>query len=234
MQFLRDAGACAVATEVRCPISRYRFDAAGYRDTEGLPGSDRRRRCEPRTLAVECKQSRADFLRDVAGIDQLLLRQRALHAMRESIERERIPREEPELCIKGSSLFPELAEYDCARSRLPGYRRVLRLIERIELRLQRETKFERLRRYRLADELYLAAPRGMIRRHELPVGWGLLECPPHWLDSRSHHDRLDEPPMLEVTVPAPALSSRDVTRSRLLRNIAAAATAAALQPWAMA
>jgi hypothetical protein len=199
-------------------------DVAGYRDTLPAPrGAPRRAgppRCPPLTIIVECKQSRSDFLRDRARSEDLLRERTAVEGIARAIERDRIMVEEPELRRAGTSLFPQLDEWDFTASRLPAYRKVLRRLRRIDERLYGQTKFCMLRRYRLADRLFIAAPKGMVRRHELPRGWGLLSCPPSWLDERSHLDRLDEPPQLDVTVDAEALECKDDLRHRLLRNIA--------------
>jgi hypothetical protein len=62
----------AVALEVACPFHRYRFDALGWLDHAddaravdafGAPPAEPR---APRAVAVECKQSRADFASDDA------------------------------------------------------------------------------------------------------------------------------------------------------------------------
>ena len=215
--FLRELGCRAVATEVGCPIARYRVDAAGYLDREH-DGPDRWRSptvrfdpVDPRTVMVECKQSRGDFLRDCRERDRLLAERAELDRLRRGIEERRIKVHEPHLRRSGSALFPELEVWDFESSRLLGYRRVVRRIRRVERRLYGETKFFMIARYRLADRLYLAAPRGLIRRGELPAGWGLLE-----------QRRAGE--SLRVTVEAPSMSTRPVHRLRLLRNIAVAAS----------
>ena len=228
--FLRDGGCLAAATEVRCPISRYRVDAAGYQDSvrPGEPNRRRRRRCPPTTIVVECKQSRADFFRDSEQTEALLARRADLQLIRQSIEEHRVKREEPHLRRSGSALFVEFEEWDFTASRLPSYRKVLGQLQRVDQKLHGHTKFHLLSRYRLADRLYLAAPRGMIRRCELPPGWGLLECPKAWLDEDSAHESHDEPPALKPIVEAPQLRSSDQHRTRLLRNIAVSASFAAL------
>ena len=215
--FLRDLGCRAVATEVGCPIARYRVDAAGYLDREH-DDPDRWRSprsrpdpVDPRTVMVECKQSRGDFLRDSRERDRLLAERAELDRLRRGIEERRVKVHEPHLRQSGSALFPELEVWDFQASRLRGYRLVVRRIRRLERRLYGETKFFMIARYRLADRLYLAAPQGLIRRSELPAGWGLLEqC------------RDGEP--LRVSVEAPSMSTRPVHRLRLLRNIAVAAS----------
>ena len=106
--------------------------------------------------------------------------------------------------------------WDYQHSRLRGYRLVVRSIRRLERRLYGETKFFMMARYRLADRLYLAAPRGLIRPGELPRGWGLLE---------QHSGGAS----LHEAVEAPSMSTRPAHRVRLLRNIAVAASRAALR-----
>ncbi len=230
MAFLRDGGCLAVATEVRCPISRYRVDAAGYQDSvrDWQRGRGRRRGCPPTTIVIECKQSRADFFRDSEQTKALLARRADLQLIRQSIEEYRVKLEEPHLRRSGSALFVELEEWDFAASRLPSYRKVLRQLQLVDEKLHGHTKFHLIARYQLADRLFLAAPRGMIRRCELPPGWGLLECPPQWLDQDRAHERQDEPAALQTTVEAPGRRSRDDHRLRLLRNIAVSASFAAL------
>jgi hypothetical protein len=223
--FLRSNGCLAYAHEVRCPISRYLVDCAGYKDRDPAE----RRRCPAETILVECKQSRSDFLRDRQSADRLLALRAHLIRVQESIERERIVVEEPHLRRTGSSLFAELDDWDFAGSRLPCYRRVQRQLRRLDEQLYGETKFYLVARYQLADRLFLAAPRGMIRPCELPRGWGLLDCPPRSLDQIPANDRLDEPPALSIRIEGPQLQSKPEFRLRLLRNIAVAATKAATQ-----
>jgi hypothetical protein len=206
IRFLRERGCQAVATEVRCPIARYRVDVAGYLDRP------------PATAVIECKQSRSDFLRDQREADRLLDLRDELERLREHIEQSRIKTHEPHLRRSESSLFPELEDWDFGSSRLRGYRALLRKIHHVDQQLHGETKFFMVARYRLADRLYLAAPRGMIRRRDLPRGWGLLEC-----------SRRRPTSGLHIAIDAPPQSTRSRHRVRLLRNIAVAASRAALE-----
>jgi hypothetical protein len=217
--FVRGLGGRAVATEVRCPIARYRVDVAGYLDR---PPPDRaggrRGPSEPVTVVIECKQSRPDFLRDRREVDRLLEEREELERLRQHIEQHRIRAQEPHLRRSGTSLFPELEVWNFGASRLRGYRRLLRRIRGLEQRLHGETKFFVIARYRLADRLYVAAPQGMIRPRDLPRGWGLLECSPRRPESG-----------LRVAIEAPAQSASPRHRVRLLRNIAVAASHRALE-----
>jgi hypothetical protein len=238
--FLREHGCLAAATEVRCPISRYRVDVAGYVDKlpldraalahDGECRIDPRKpfaRCAARTVLIECKQSRPDFLRDRRDRERLLRERRELEHLRLTIEERRIKLLEPELRRDGSALFPELDEWDFAESRLPAYRRVLRRLRRLDALLHGETKFCMIARYMLADRLYIASPQGMIKPRELPPGWGLLDCPPRALRNEDPNADLFGDSVLRVVVKAPVLRPRADFRQRMLRSIAIAASAAA-------
>jgi hypothetical protein len=219
IRFLRGLGGMAVATEVRCPIARYRVDVAGYLDRPPRDRANGRRgRCEPMTVVIECKQSRPDFLRDHREADRLLELRDELERLRQHIEERRIKAHEPHLRRSGTSLFPELEVWDFGASRLRGYRRLLRKIRSVEQQLHGETKFFVIARYRLADRLYVAAPRGMLRPRDLPRGWGLLECSQGRPEAELH-----------VAVEAPLQSASPRHRVRLLRNIAVAASHRALE-----
>jgi hypothetical protein len=225
--FLRLRGCQILAGEVCCPISRYRIDVAGYLDTivagVTMDGNLVKRRCEPRTIMIECKQSREDFLRDAEQIAPLLDLREKYQGICASIQEHRIKRLEPQLRKAGTSLFAELDDWDFTASRLRGYRRVLRRLRRIDEKLHGETKFFLMARYRLADEMYLAAPSGVIKTRELPQGWGLLECDGDALRDIEEGDRSNGECGLRVAVAAPVHCARPAHRERFLRNIAAAA-----------
>lgn len=227
--FLRERGCLAVATEVRCPISRYRVDVAGYCDSERITndnGRSVRKRCDPYTIVIECKQSRSDFLRDNERKDDLLAYRKDLHCIRRSIEEERVKKEEPNLRKSGSALFAELEEWDFSKSKLPSYRKIIAQLRLLDKKIYGHTKFHLLKQYQLADYLFIAAPRGMIRRCEIPPGWGLLEWPRNWLkDNCNDFTEI----ALQATIDAPRLNSRDDHRVRLLRNIAVSASFAAMR-----
>ncbi|MCZ6836152.1 MAG: hypothetical protein O7G85_10295 [Planctomycetota bacterium] len=249
LAFLRKLGCMVFAEEVRCPISRYRVDAAGYLDRQpsrairkawaNAPSleslyethGDAKRwwRCQPRTILIECKQSRADFLRDNRHLDSLLKRRTALQGIRGSIEERQIKRLEPQLRRSGTTLFPEMDDWDFNGSRLASYRDTMRKLRHTEAQLYGQTKFHMIARYRLADRLFIAAPKGMLRPGELPLGWGLLECPPQCLQQENEEDSLfDEPPRLSIRHDAVEFTAPEPLRLRLLRNIAAAASFSSL------
>ena len=221
--WLRSRGYFAAACEVRSPMARWVLDVAGWRDSwfDGVTG-ERIRLDQPQTAIVECKCSRADFLRDSRRFDALLTLRGRYEGIRRSIEEYRIKALEPQLRRSGSSLFAELEEWDFASSALPAYQRTLRKLEQIDQRLHGQTKFFHIARYALADALYLATPAGLLTQRELPGGWGLLEWsgPPDPPGSPNAGDGLS------VRVEAQPTTSRPAHRHRLLRNIAIAACAA--------
>jgi hypothetical protein len=93
--------------------------------------------------------------------------------------------------------------------------------------LHGETKFFLAARYALADRLFIAAPRGLLRRSEVPPGWGLLECSPRALRASDPNADLFGESLLAIAVQAPHRTVRDDYRFRLLKNIAIAASRAA-------
>ena len=220
MLHLHRQGCTAIAQEVRCPLSRWRIDVAGMCT---------RTRSES-SIIIECKQSRGDFLRDTVNHGELLARRELLESRRRYFQTNRIEQFEPHLRRSGDSLFPQMEDWDYNGSKLAVYRQVMRELRQIDRKLYGQTKFCLLERYALADQLWILAPRGMIRPRELPVGWGLLEAP--WRELR-RRDRTAEGLMdIELRVGHPAPTTRDGARhhARLLRNIATAATRMAIRP----
>ena len=231
MALLYQQGCRALAVEVRCPISRFRIDAAGWQDIAWPggprdPAGDQRypRRCEPRTMFIECKQSRADYLRDRRQLELLLARREMLLRHKGEIEERELKAHEPELRVNSGSLFAGMDEWDFAHARSPKYRAALAEIAKLERQLIGSTKFWYLAHHRLADRMFLAAPAGMLKREELPSGWGLAECPARLLADPPR--RFTRWPALSesITVPAPAHNASPAHRHRTLRNIAVAAT----------
>jgi hypothetical protein len=242
MLFLRSVGFQAVAAEVMCPINRHRLDVAGYIDalptTDGVtiePASwaattlferpPERRPIEPRTAIIECKQDRADFLRERHDLARLLTRRDRLHEMRENFESSHLKNREPELRQSGVYLFEEMERWSFGAARSPQYRGLLRRIDRADASIHKGAKLSRMVRYRLADRFYMMAPPGVIAPRELPNGWGLLEAPTASLVGRSLDPALVG--HVRVARPASVCRSNAKLRGRMLRNIAIASTRAA-------
>lgn len=224
IDWLRSIGCRAVATEVACPIGRFRVDVAGWLDhAEGdaLPEpiaseagrdagpslfeaatADRRPRSRqgprlPRVILVECKQSRGDFFRNDDRREALLAERERLRRSARRIEELRIKRHEPHLRKVEAGLFEDAESWDFASTRIGAYREALARVERIERDLYGRSKFDLCRRYRLGDHLLIACPRGLVRPRELPEGWGLLECDRSMLRRRASPD-----PACEAATPA--------------------------------
>ncbi|MDZ4754868.1 MAG: hypothetical protein SGJ11_10285 [Phycisphaerae bacterium] len=246
-------GCRVVATEVQCPFGRYRIDVAGWfdRPVDGMleraaresaslwatPDAARKTSAKGpdawRTIIVECKQSRADFVRDGCDPDALLRARERLDERKRTMEETRVKLFEPSLRSEGSSLFSELDEWNFGNSKMASYREVLRDLQKVDASLYGQTKFARFARYRLADRLVLFAPAGMIRARELPADWGLIECHKRPLrrgkaDFARGVDPLADLPLRETLAPPP-LASHPSRRERLFRTIAIAASREAVR-----
>jgi hypothetical protein len=234
LAWLRAVGCRAVALEVSCPFHRYRFDALGWLDHADDPraiaalgppqcsGSDDSPRA-PRVIAIECKQSRADFASDDADPGELAKRKAYLLERRRVIEELRVKVRETHLKVEGSSLFDELATWEFGQSKITAYRNVVAELEAIDGKLGIDTKFAQLARWRTADHLLIMAPAGLLRPREVPSGWGLVE-----VDSRALKkgwEPVAGDPLPCTTRVAPShLGTPEPRRLRLLRNLAVAAS----------
>ena len=154
------------ACEVRVPRSPYRADVvAATRSVATGEG----------TVALfECKQSRADFLRDESDEPSVL------QAARTAVERLRTLRSaiavhRPDL-RRGAELFPEWDEIDVRGLRHATLARVEREVQGLQRSLGQRVKFSRLRRYHVADHLYLVTALGIVDLRDVPEGWGWLEA----------------------------------------------------------
>lgn len=191
-------GFTIVAPEVRMPRSGYRVDVAA---ASRSPAS--------RTVVFECKQARADLLRDAHAEVATRLRLAELVARRAVLE-EMFTTHCPEL-RRGEALWPEFDAWDFARLEHQTYRGVLEEIGLLQRRVVRGTKFSRMFRWRCADYLFLVVEEGIFAEAEIPAGWGLL---------MREGDRL-------VAKREPvALDANEEQRHALLESIAIAATRA--------
>lgn len=165
LAWIQAQGCRVAALEVAIPNRGVRIDVAGCSWSRGASA--------PTTVILECKAFAADFRKDARCAEALRRRLAVL--------RQRQERVEAEMCIHfpsirtGDSLFPEFQTLDFER---PGYERYQKIVEesrRLSSRLHANTKFDRLMTYRSANLYYIAAEPGVVREHELPVGWGLLQ-----------------------------------------------------------
>jgi hypothetical protein len=159
------------APEVAVPsLGGCRLDAAAYRPERGK-GSRSADRLGA-TAIFECKQSRADFLRDSRCAQKITEQLRKLHERRQTYE-ESMKLYYPAL-RQCDTLFPELDAYTFAASGYEPYEKLLKKIEALGRRLHAQTKFARLLHWKAANLHYVVAEPGVVKAHELPAGWGLL------------------------------------------------------------
>lgn len=191
----------ACADEVRLPKSPFRADVAA-----AMIGSSAHP--EPGETAVfECKQARADFLRDAADERETLARLQEISTRRQALE-QMLGAHLPDL-RRGESLFAECDIYDFESIRHDGLRAVRREEATLQAKIFGGTKFDRIRRYHCADRLYLVVNAGVMAAHEAPEGWGVLVVAGEELELKR----------------APArLQSSAAMRLALLQSIALAAT----------
>lgn len=152
------------APEVRVPRCGYRADvAACARRAAGQAG---------RTAVFECKQARADLLKDAHAEAATRARLAELGARKAKLE-ELMAVHRPDL-RKGESLFAEFDAWDFSGLEHATYRAVLAELATVQARVLRGTKFSRMFRYACADFLYLVSEDGIFAEAEVPAGWGLL------------------------------------------------------------
>ncbi len=154
-----DVAAYRPASESR-PVA---FEGRTLRQSQAVVGS---------TAVFECKQSRADLLRDACLAGKTRERLQGLHERR--IVLERLLRVHYPSAANGDSLFQEYESYNLEAKGHKGYRRVLGEIGRLQNALLLKNKFEKLIRYRCANLFYLVTLRGLIAEYELPLNCGLL------------------------------------------------------------
>lgn len=167
------------AMEVSLPASGYRADVAAYkpaRETRTIDFEGRKiRRSETvigTTAVFECKQSRADLLKDSCISEKTSERLKRLNDRRVVLER--LLKIHYPSAANGDSLFQEFQTYNFEAINHKGYQKVLCNISTLQTSLSRKTKFEKLARYRCANLFYLVTPKNILKNYELPLNWGLL------------------------------------------------------------
>ncbi len=189
-------GFAITAPEVRVPKSGYRADVAAC--SRGM---------ERRTAVFECKQARADLLKDAHAEAATRERLAELGARRAKLE-ELIAVHRPDL-RRGDALFPEFDTWDFSGLEHQTYRDVLSELATLQTRVLKGTKFSKMFRYCCADFLYLVVEENIFAPAEIPAGWGLLVRQGETL-------RLARPPL--------ALAAAPEQRLAVLEAIALAAT----------
>ena len=109
---------------------------------------------------------------ECSGSEEILPELRREQEHRQELEAE-IRVQEPHL-RDSDVLFAEIEYWNYEGTSNPAYRECLCRIRSYEKALYRGSRFERIHRANVANELYLAVPEGLIHPDELAEGWGLL------------------------------------------------------------
>ena len=167
--------------EVRVPHSGYRADVAACGRGKA-----------PLTALFECKQSRADLLRDAHRLEETRARLVELTERRVRLEA-LLSVHRPDL-RRGESLFPEYDAWDFSSVEHRPYRDLLAELVTLQARVRGGTKFSRMFRYRSADLLYLVVEDDLHAPAEVPAGWGVLVRDDDALRLAKPPVTLDSPP----------------------------------------
>lgn len=211
-RWLREQGFLAVGMEVQDSTGRFRADVAGWTDRAAGSGV----RIKPRSVLIECKQSRSDYFRNIRQASGLLSRRQ--HVM-ESISRHQ-PEASP-LFSSGRSAPLSLFEPGAIDGDDRELKRLRVELASIERRLFRGVKLARMVRWRSATQFWLAAPAGMISHGELPLGWGLLEASRTAIENGTP-EGIPASCVLSAAHVAPDHAVNDRSLARMVRNIAVA------------
>jgi hypothetical protein len=198
-----------LAPQVPTRISRFRADAAGVwceAIANPAPVGPRQVLSPSKTVVVECRVGREDCWPDCSNSAELSPRLKELHQRMISLCTS-IRADEPNL-RHGDALFEEYAEWNYGDTSNMDYHKLRRQIRKLEQALYKGTRFEGIKKSRIADFAYLCVPEGAIEPHELAEGWGLL-----WVDGKLG---------IRVVVPAENLQCLVENRLHLAQNIALA------------
>ena len=168
-------GCPLVAPEVSFPHRRFRVDVAACAPTRKAPSRApviQLSSILKAAVVFECKQARGDLIRDNKRHVLLGERLKALEARRQRLET-LLHLHLPHLA-NGEALFPEFDSYRLRDHAHRGYQKLLRAIRIAKQGVLDGTKFDRLFSYKIANLHYLVAEDGLIEKHEVPIGWGLL------------------------------------------------------------
>ena len=125
-----------------------------------------------KTVLIETRTTRFSCWPECSTPEEIAAELRRERELQKEIEAE-IRRTEPHLLDTGV-LFPEIEYWDYEETVNPAYKECLGRIRNYETALYQGSRFERLRRANVANELYLAVPEGLLKPEEVAQGWGLL------------------------------------------------------------
>jgi hypothetical protein len=170
----REQGFRIAATEVSLPHFGVRLDAAACRPLKmsRMAGQSAVSAAVGTTAIFECKQTRADFIRDSRCAEKLSARLRSL-AERRRLYEESMRVYFPSLRCS-DALFPEFDGFRFETAGFEPYDKICAEMKRLSNWLHQQTKFADLLRWRTANLHYIVSEEGVARPYELPLGWGLL------------------------------------------------------------
>lgn len=205
LAWLASLGPTAAAARVPTRLAKFRADAAAFWSTP-----KKKRLLQPeRTIVVEARLTRSSCWPECSGSDEIIPELKREHEYKAKLEAE-IRRTEPWL-LDSDVLFPEIEYWNYAGTKNPEYAKSLSRIRNYEDALYRGSRFERIQRANVANELYLAVPEGMIHPDELADGWGLLYIGNHL--------------SVKIAKQAPVLECPQENMLHLSQNIAASSLA---------
>lgn len=179
---------------------KYQADVAAFWSAQG-----RNRTLVPvKTVIIECRDNRDDCWPDCSKRDEILSSLMAKKDEKRSYETE-IRHSEPHL-RDGDNLFNEFESWNYSASKNRNYAKCLKSIEGLEHAIYKGSRFERIMRANVANELYLAVPAGTVHADELADGWGLLFI---------HNDL-----SVEIAKPAELRDCPESRKMHLVQNIA--------------
>ena len=168
----------ALAAKVPTRLKRFYASVAAFWSEPGR----RKRLLKPqRTAIVEIRPDRESCFAESAKNADLLPALREAKGRKVELEAE-IRLNEPEL-KDGDFLFDEIEKWNYSASKNKDYRHVLKRIEELERAIHNGSRFEKIRRAKVSNELYLAVPEDAVHPDELAEGWGLIYVTPE-LDAK--------------------------------------------------
>jgi hypothetical protein len=125
-----------------------------------------------KTVIIEIRRSREECWPDCSNHRELARKIFAQKELKRKLEAE-IRANEPEL-KNNDNLFSEYESWRYRDSKNKTYHKCLKNLEKIEHSLYKGSRFEQIKKARMADNLYIAVPAGTLHGDELADGWGLL------------------------------------------------------------
>ena len=168
-----DSAPTAVSFDVKVRLLGVQADLlASWHPAQYQTNVKRKLQVPKRIIFVICAADRASCWPACARRDEILKQCSALRLQMQEMEKD-IRSKEPHL-LDNNMLFEEYAEWNYGKSVNSDYQELRAQLSQLETALYKGTPLEKIVRLKLADELYLAVPEGVLRPEELRQPWGLL------------------------------------------------------------